>query len=95
MTYTEMKFEEKGKIIDKIARAIVKLDLDSVFILFLDTIRPASSWLVPASMVAGSPIMFSLEFFGIDSWEIGFLFSSPENIEALIKRIEELSKNEK
>jgi hypothetical protein len=90
----ELSPERKEELIDKIASKIVENKLESFFTLILEMLRPASSWLMPISMVSLAPLVFTLELFGINSWEIGVFLSSRENVEALIKKIKSLKEKQ-
>ena len=88
---SEYSPEEIKLIINDVAQLIKKTGLETIFVLFLDSIKPASGWVVPTFMVTSAPVMFGLELFGIESWKIGFILSQPEYMEELIKKVESSS----
>lgn len=84
----ELPPEEVDKVIDEIARDVVRRRLETPVILFLETHKPLS-FVASQALVVGSPVLGAL--FGIDRVaRYSGLLRSRENVERLIRRIEEL-----
>jgi len=81
--------ENRDNIIDALAQAIVKKGLVTPAIMFLEMHKPVA-FLAGQGMLVASPLLAPL--FGLDGVEnYSKLFSSAENIELLIRRIEDLA----
>jgi len=85
-----LKEEEKNQIIEQIAKNVVGRGLTVPAIVFLDSIKifakvSSYTFLLFMSPIAG--------FAGINGYLYTGFFKDRENIERLIKRIEELSKD--
>ena len=81
--------EERDQLIDNLARKIVDRKLETPAILFLEMHKPVA-FLGSQALLAASPILAPL--FGLqDTEKYSRLFSSIDNVEMLIRRIEDLS----
>lgn len=80
---------ERDILIDELAQKVVDKRLETPVIMFLEMHKPIS-FLASQAMVAAEPILVPL--FGPEGVEkYRMLFDSPENVELLIERIEDLS----
>ena len=85
----DLTTEEREKLINEIAEGIVKRGLTTPAILFLEMNRPLS-FVASQSLVVGSP--FLAPFVGIDRvQDFSRLLKDRENVELLIRRIEDVS----
>ncbi len=90
---TELTPEERDKLIDELATKIVNKRMETPAILFLEMHKPVAFIASQAAMVA-SPFLVPL--FGKDGVEkYSKLFSSAENVELIIQRIEDLVEERK
>jgi len=81
--------EERDALVERIARAVVRRRMETPAILFLEMHRPVS-FIAGQSLVVLSP--FVGPFVGIENVQIiSRLLESRDNIDCLIRRIEELS----
>ena len=88
-TEGELSSEERDRLIDELARKIVSRGLETPAILFLEMHKPVS-FLASQSLLVASP--FLAPIFGIEGVEkYSRLFGSQENVELLIRRIENLA----
>jgi hypothetical protein len=80
--------DEIDKLTDSIARDVVRRRLETPAILFLETHKPLS-FVASQALVVGTPFLGAL--FGVERMNrySGFL-RSRENVEGLVRRIEEL-----
>jgi len=88
---TELTPERTKQLIEKLAVLVVEHGLETPAVLFLESMKPVS--------FVGSQffLMYGVPFFGLvlderTTSEYGLLFENRENVEALIKRIEELAR---
>ncbi|MDH7482934.1 MAG: hypothetical protein QHH26_13315 [Armatimonadota bacterium] len=85
---TELTPEERDKLIDELATKIVNKRMETPAIIFLEMHKPVAFIASQAAIVA-SPFLVPL--FGREGVEkYSQLFSSPENVERIIQRIEDL-----
>jgi hypothetical protein len=85
----ELSLEERDKLIDELARKIVGRRLETPAIMFLEMHKPVA-FLASQSMIAVSPFLVPL--FGPEGVrKYAQLFGTRENVELLIRRIEDLS----
>jgi len=85
----DLSLEERDKLIDELARKIVNRRLETPAILFLEMHKPLA-FLASQSMLVASPLLVPI--FGREGVErYSQLLSAPENVELLIRRIEELA----
>jgi hypothetical protein len=85
----ELSDEERDRIIEKVAIGIVRRGMETPAILFLEMHKPVS-FLASQSLVVISP--FTAPFIGMENVQIASkLMEDRENIERLIRRIEELA----
>lgn len=85
----EQQIEERNRLIDNLARRIVRRRLETPAIMFLEMHKPVA-FLASQCMLMASPLVAPL----LGRWEIekySRLLNSPENVELLIHRIEDLS----
>ncbi len=88
-TDEELSPEELDKLIDELARKVVDRALETPAIMFLEMHKPVA-FLASQSMLVASPILGPL--FGREGIErYSQLFSTQENVELLIRRIEDLA----
>lgn len=81
--------EERNQLIDELAQKIVDRRLETPAILFLEMNKPVS-FLAGQSMMVASPLLVPL--FGADGVrKYSQLLSTSENVERLIRRVEDLS----
>lgn len=89
----ELSPERRDKLIDELARKIVKKGMETPAIMFLEMHKPIS-FLTSQTMLVASPLLAPL--FGLDGVEnYSRLFSSVDNVELLIRRIEDLADQKK
>ena len=86
---TELSQERAEYLIDKLARWIVKHGLETPAVMFLESMKPLS--FIGSQMW----LMYAVPMLGIvvdehESSEFGLLFEDRRNVEALIRRVEEL-----
>jgi len=90
--------EREKEIIEKLARRVVDSGLGTMAVMTLHSIAPLSFAVAQVGMVAGSPLLMTLDLLGLKVYEYAGLFAestrSRENVERLISRIEELMKEE-
>jgi hypothetical protein len=85
----ELSPEERERLIDDLARKIVDRRLETPAIMFLEMHKPVA-FLASQSMLVAAP--FLAPMFGRDGVErYSRLFSSQDNVELLIRRIEDLA----
>lgn len=86
--------EREKEIIEKLARRIVDSGLGTMAVMTLHSIAPLSFAAAQVGLVAGSPLLMTLDLLGLKVYEYAGLFAestrSRENVERLICRIEEL-----
>ena len=81
--------EDRDKLIDELARKIVERGLETPAILFLEMHKPVA-FLAGQSLLVASP--FLAPIFGMEGVQrYSSLLSSQENVEFLIRRIEDLA----
>ncbi len=83
--------EEKEDIIKRVAETIYKYDMDLVAILFLESIKPIAS---VGGQLARYMIAPFVPFIGERSMPYLATFQSKENLEKLIRELEERGKEE-
>jgi len=85
----EIPPEEIDNIIESMARDVVRRRLETTAVLFLETNKPLS-FVASQALVVGTPLLAPL--FGVDTMRrYSGLLRSRDNIEKLIRRIEELA----
>ena len=85
----ELSAEERDKLIDELARKVVSRRMETPAILFLEMHKPVT-FLASQSILAASPFLVPL--FGPEGVRrYVHLFRSRENVELLIRRIEDLA----
>lgn len=85
----QLSAEERERLIDELAQKIVDRHMETPAIMFLEMHKPVT-FLASQSMLVASPFLVPL--FGAEGVEkYSRLFSSVDNVERLIERIEELS----
>jgi len=86
LLYKPRTQQEIDQIIQRTADAIEKRELEEVAIPFFETIRPVA---LVAGKLGGAALAFMIPFFGyaIDDYMVAF--QEPQNIEKLLKIIEE------
>lgn len=85
----DLSSEERDQLIENLARKIVDRKLETPAILFLEMHKPVA-FLGSQALLVASPILAPL--FGMEGPEkYSRLFSSIDNVEKLIQRIEDLS----
>ena len=84
--------EERDKLINELAQKVVDKRMETPAIMFLEMHKPVT-FLASQSILVASPFLVPL--FGAEGVEkYARLFSSVDNVELLIERIEELSGRE-
>jgi hypothetical protein len=81
--------EDEQKLIDNIARTVVDNGLEAPAILFLEVAKPLSFIASQFAIIALGPLQW---LFDLESPKYTGLFMKRENVERIMKRIEELSK---
>jgi hypothetical protein len=85
----ELSPECRDKLIDELAHKIAKKGMETPAIMFLEMHKPVS-FLASQTMLVASPLLAPL--FGLNGVEkYSRLFGSVENVELLIRRIEDLA----
>ena len=88
-TDDELRPEDRDRLIDELARKVVDRRLEMPAILFLEMHKPVT-FVASQSILVVSPLLAPL--FGRESIEgYSHLFSTQENVELLIRRIEDLA----
>lgn len=83
----ELSPDDRDKLIDELARKIVGRGMETPAIMFLEMNKPLA-FIASQSMLLASP--FLAPIFGMEGVQkYSRLFSSPDNIELLIQRIED------
>jgi hypothetical protein len=82
----ELKPEDEERIINRITGEVMKTELQTVAIIFLETIKPVSQIGSQMSMMFVAPFLTGFGGLGIDYIKF---FEKRENIEKLVKRLEE------
>ncbi len=81
--------EEREKLIDELAQRIVNRGMETPAIMFLEMHKPVA-FLASQTMLVASPVLAPV--FGFEGVErYSRLFSTQENVERLIQRIEDLA----
>jgi hypothetical protein len=83
--------ERENEIIEKIAKAIVRLGLGYPGYFLTSSLYPVSSYVSQIFIYPWAPL---LEFLGIKAYEYAAFLNKRENIKRLMDRIEELMKEE-
>lgn len=90
--FQELTAEKEEELINKLARKIVDLGLETPAIFFLE-------WHKPIATISAQTVLFPaapfLEAFGVAGYDWAQLFMKKENVEKLLKKIEELSNEAK
>lgn len=81
--------EREDELLEKIAGLVLRFGLDSAVLPFGDAIIPMSSILAITTLL---PASFFLEGLGIPGFELTAFFEKRENVERLLKRIDELQR---
>ncbi len=85
----ELTPESRDKLIDEIAKKVVDRRLETPTIMFLEMNKPVA-FFAGQSILMGSP--FLAPIFGMEGVQkYSQLFSSRENVELLVQRIEDLA----
>lgn len=84
--------KEEEELIDKIAKQIVRLGLETPAIFFLEANKPLTGFEAQTLGLFGAPF---LDIVGINGWGYYKLFSKEGTVEKLIQKVEELSKKKK
>jgi len=86
----ELSPEREEQIIETIANKVEKYGLKTPTLLFLRSYKPASVYGAQISPAMLGPFFMLLEMFNIESYDYNAFFMKRENIDRLIKRIEEI-----
>lgn len=90
MRTDELTEEQRDEITDKLADRVVERRLESVATLFLEMNKPIT-FIGGQALLVGAPIFGTL--FGYENMQrLALYFQSPENVERLLVRIEDLSR---
>jgi hypothetical protein len=89
MPYSKLTAEQEGNLIDSLADWVVKHKLETPSILFLEAIKPVSYIGSQLGLLFVAPF---LELFNIEGYKYSALFEKTENVERLLKKIEEAIK---
>ena len=89
MLRDELTPEQRDEVTEKLAARVVERRLESVATLFLELNKPIA-FIGGQALLVGAPIFGTL--FGYENMQrLALYFQSPENVERLLMRIEELS----
>ncbi|HHX39529.1 MAG TPA: hypothetical protein GX715_06155 [Armatimonadetes bacterium] len=89
MLRDELTPEQRDEVTEKLAARVVERRLESVATLFLELNKPIA-FIGGQALLVGAPIFGTL--FGYENMQrLALYFQSPENVERLLVRIEELS----
>jgi len=87
--YAEVTPEERDRVVETVAQGVLKRGLETPAILFLEMHKPVS-FFASQGIIVSSP--FIAPFIGLDNLRIAArLLEKRENVELLIRRIEDLS----
>ena len=86
----EINPEKEEQLLKEILKKIRKYKLKNTALLFLRSYKPLNVYGAKVAPVIFSPYFFLLDFFQIDGYYYNAFFMKKENLEKLIKRIEEL-----
>ena len=90
--FAKVSSEDEEKIIDSVARKIVEKGMEVPSVLFLDMFKPMAYVSSAVGQVTLFPILYLM---GDSGFKFLKVFEKIENIERLLKRIEELVEQEK
>lgn len=86
----EMTADERARWIEEVARRVADKQLETVAVLFLEMHRPLA-FLGSQALLVAAPMLGTL--FGFENMQrVALFIQSPENIEALVRRIEALAR---
>ena len=92
----ELTPERKMELIDKIAEEIVKHEMETLALMFLEVFKPVSRMATQITMPFFSPFMGILSF---EQENVGndliALFMERENIELILRKVEDLSERKR
>jgi hypothetical protein len=88
---TELPPERAQLLIEKLAQWVIKHGLETPAILFLESIKPLSFIGSQMFLMYGVP-MLGIVIDEYETSEFALLFEDRENVEALLKKIEELAR---
>lgn len=90
MQPNELSTEERDEIVERLAKQVVDRRLESVATLFLEMHKPIT-FLGGQALLLGAPLLGTI--FGYENMQkLALFFQTPENVDALLQRIEELSR---
>lgn len=93
MLFERLPKDREREVIERMAKRIVKYGLEVPAVLFLELHKPLAN-LIGHSLLFAFP--FLAPFFGASALqEAGAILSTPDGIEALVRRIEELAREGK
>ena len=84
---TEISPEREEEIIDKVARAVSRFDME-LPAMFMGNLFVPISTIVSQTVLTPSALFF--ELIGIDGYEVAAFFRKKDNLKRLISRLEEL-----
>ena len=87
--YAEIEAEERDRVVENVAQAIARRGMETPAILFLEMHKPVSVF-ASQGLIVTSPLIAPL--IGLENIRIAArLFEKRENVELLIRRIEDLA----
>jgi len=86
----ELSSEKKEEIIEKITLKVKQYGLKTPAILFLRSFKPASVYGAQLAPSMLGPFFMLFEMFDIEAYNYNAIFMSRENVDKLLKRIEEI-----
>lgn len=86
MPYSKLTDEQELNMINSMAEWVIKHKLETPSILFLEAIKPVSYIGSQLGLLFVAPF---LELFNIEGYKYSALFEKTENVERLLKKIEE------
>jgi len=84
-----LSLERENELIEKIAKMIVKKQMETPALVFLEMARPGAVYFSSLTILPLAPF---LEFFNISGYDYSQLFMKRENLDRIKTRIEELVK---
>ena len=82
----ELTPETEERMLNGLAEMIVKHRIETPAMFFLETVKPVSFY---GALFIGVPIAPAFELFGIRAHDYAILFQKSENVERLLRKIEE------
>ena len=85
----DLSSEEENRLIENLARAIVRRGLEAPAVMLLETVRPIAFLVSQLGVVALGPLLW---FFDLEGSKYTAVFMKRENVGRIIDRVEALAK---